>query len=52
MRIKTKNAKKWRYVYCKFGIKERFNIKDTKAKRKIRQIRVMEVKKVIYGEAI
>ena len=42
MKIKTKNAKKWRNVYRKFGITQRFNIEDTKERS---QIRVMEVKK-------
>ena len=37
--------KKWRYVYCKFGITQRFNVEDTKEKS---QIRVMEVKKVTW----
>ena len=49
MKIKTKNAKKWCYVYRKFGITQRFNIKDTKERG---QIRVMEVKKVTYGETL
>ena len=37
-----KKRKKWRYVYRKFGITQRFNIEDTKERS---QIRVMEVKK-------
>ena len=41
--------KKWRYVYRKFGITQRFNIEDTKERS---QIRVMEVKKVTYGETL
>ena len=41
--------KKWRYVYRKFGITQRFNIEDTKERG---QIRVMEVKKVTYGETL
>ena len=43
----SKTTKKWRYVYRKFGITQRFNIEDTKDRS---QIRVMEVKKVTYGE--
>ena len=39
----------WRYVYRKFGITQRFNIEDTKERS---QIRVMEVKKVTYGETL
>ena len=42
----NKKRKKWRYVYRKFGITQRFNIEDTK------KIRVMEVKKVTYGETL
>ena len=42
----NKRPKKWRYVYRKFGITQRFNIEDTK------KIRVMEVKKVTYGETL
>ena len=40
----NKIRKKWRYVYRKFGITQRFNIgiEDTKERS---QIRVMEVKK-------
>ena len=38
----NKKRKKWRYVYCKFGITQRFSIEDTKERS---QIRVMEVKK-------
>ena len=30
MKIKTKNAKKWRDVYRKYGITKGFNIQDTK----------------------
>ena len=44
-----KNRKKWRYAYCKFGMTQRFNFKDTKERS---QIRVMEVKKVTYGEIL
>ena len=39
----NKKRKKWRYVYRKFGITQKFNIEDTKERS---QIRVMEVKKV------
>ena len=39
----NKKRKKWRYVYRKFGITQRFNIENTKERS---QIRVMEVKKV------
>ena len=41
--------KKWRYVYCKIGITQRFNIEDTKKRS---QIRVMEVKRVTFGEIL
>ena len=44
-----KKRKKWRYVYLIFGITKRFNIEDTKKRS---QIRVMEVKKVTYGETL
>ena len=37
----------WRYVYRIFGITQKFDIEDTKERS---QIRVMEVKKVTYGE--
>ena len=45
----NKKRKKWCYVYRKFGITQRFNIEDTKERS---QIRVMEVKKVTYGETL
>ena len=48
MKIK-KNAKKWHSVYRKSGITQKFNIEDTKERS---QIRVMEVKKVTYGETL
>ena len=48
MKIKRKNTQ-WRYVYHKFGITQRFNIEDTKERN---QIRMMEVKKVTYGETL
>ena len=38
----NKKRKKWRYVYRKIGITQRFNIEETKERS---QIRVMEVKK-------
>ena len=41
----NKKRKKWRYR--KFGITQIFNIEDTKERS---QIRVMEVKKVTYGD--
>ena len=47
MKIKTKNTKC--YVYSKFGVTQYFNIKDIKEKS---QIRVMEMKKVTYGETL
>ena len=47
MKIKTKKRKKWRYIYCKFGITQRFDIEDTKERS---QISVMEVKKRTYRE--
>ena len=45
----NKKCKKWRYVYRKFGITQKFNIEDTKERS---QIRVMKVKKVTYGETL
>ena len=45
----NKKCKKWCYVYRKLGITQKFNIEDTKERS---QIRVMEVKKVIYGETL
>ena len=45
----NKKCKKWRYVYRKFGVTQRFNTEDTKQRS---QIRVMEVKKVTYGETL
>ena len=39
----NKKHKNWRYIYCKFGITQRFNIENTKERS---QIRVMEVKKL------
>ena len=47
--IQNKKRKKWRYVYRIFGITQRFNIEDTKDRS---QIKVMEVKKVTYGEPL
>ena len=45
----NKKGKKWLYVYRKLGITQRFNIEDTKERS---QIRVMEMKKVTYGETL
>ena len=45
----NRKRKKWRYVYRKFGITQRFNIKDSKESS---QIRVMTVEKVTYGETL
>ena len=45
----NKNRKKWRYVYRKFAITQKFSIEDIKEKS---QIRVTEVKKVTYGETL
>ena len=45
----NKKRQKWCYVYRKFGVTQRFNIEDTKEKS---QIRVIEVKKVTYGETL
>ena len=45
----NKKRKKWRYIHHKYGITQRFNIEDTKEKS---QIRVIEVKKVTYGETL
>ena len=39
----------WRYVYRIFVITQKFDIEDTKERSKIR---VMEVKKVTYGETL
>ena len=44
-----KKRKKLRYVYRRLRIARRFNIEDTKGRN---QIRVMEVKKVTYGETL
>ena len=44
----NKKRKKWWYVYRKFGITQRFNIEDTERSK----VRVMEVKKVTYGETL
>ena len=45
----NKKHKYWRYVYRTFRITRRFNIENTKGRN---QIRVMEVKKVTYGETL
>ena len=45
----NKKRKKWRSNYRKSGITQKFNIQDTKGKS---QTRVMEVKKVTYGETL
>ena len=45
----NKKSKKWRHVYCKFGVTQRLNVEDTKDRS---QIRVMEVKTVTYGETL
>ena len=45
----NKKRKKWRDVYRKFGITQRFNIENTKERS---QIRVMKEKKVTYGEIL
>ena len=45
----NRKHKKPCYVYHKFGITQRFNIEDTEERS---QIRVMEVKKVTYGETL
>ena len=44
MKIKIKKRKKWRYVYRKFGIIQRFNIEDSKERS---LVRLMKVSKVI-----
>ena len=49
IRHQNKKDKKWRYVYRKFGITQRFNIEDNKERS---QIRVSEVKRVTYGETL
>ena len=46
---RNKKRKKWRSVYRKSGITQKFNIEGT-AERS--QIRMMEVKKVTYGETL
>ena len=33
----NKRRKKWHYVYRKFGITQKFNIEDTKAREKLDQ---------------
>ena len=45
----NKKRKKWRYVYRKFGITQRFNIEDTKGRS---YVRVIEVIKETYGETL
>ena len=45
----NKKCKKWRSVYRKSGISQKFNIEDTNERS---QIREMEVKKVTYGETL
>ena len=45
----NKKREKWRYVYHKIDIRKRFNIEDTKLRS---QIRMVEVKKAIYWEAL
>ena len=45
----NKKRKKWLYVYRKFGITQKFSVEDTKERS---QIRVMEVRKVTYGETL
>ena len=49
MKIKTKNAKKWRYVCRKFDITQGFNIEYIKERS---QVRVMEVKQVTFEETL
>ena len=45
----NKKCKKWRYVYRKFDITQKFNIEDIKLRSRIR---VMEVKKIAYGQIL
>ena len=45
----NKKRKKWPSAYRKSGITQKFNIEDTEERS---QIRVMEVKKVTYGETL
>ena len=45
----NKKRKKFRYVYRKFGITQRFNIEGTKERS---QIRVMDGKKVTYRKPL
>ena len=47
MNIKTKNAKKWRWVYRQFGITQRLNTEDTKKRS---QISVMEEKSYLWRD--
>ena len=47
--MQNKQRKKQRYIYRKFGITQRFSIEGTKERS---QIRMMEVKKVAYGETL
>ena len=45
----NKKREKWRYVYPRIGITQRFNIKHTKERS---EIRVVEVNKATYREAL
>ena len=43
---RNKKCKKWRYVYRKFGITQKFNIENTKERSQIRVIRWWKWKKL------
>ena len=45
----NEKRKKWRCIYRKFGIIQKFNIEDTKERS---QIRVMEEKKLTYRQTL
>ena len=45
----NKKRKKWRYIYRKISITQRFNIEDNKQRS---QIRVMQVEKTKYEEPL
>ena len=45
----SKKLEKWRYLYRKIDITQRFNIEDTKQRS---WIRMVEVKEATYGKAL
>ena len=49
----NKKLKKWRYVYRKIYITQRFDIEDSHCKhQRDSQIRLVEVIETTYGEAL